>query len=297
MSIIVNKDSRVIVQGFTGREGSFHSSAMISYGTHVIGGITPGKGGTIHLGLPVFNSVGEAMEQTGGADVTVIFVPAPYALEAMSEAADAGVKTIVCITEGIPVNDVILAKNYLHSKGVRLIGPNCPGIITPPATKVGIMPGFIHAEGNIGIISRSGTLAYEAVYQVTRAGLGQSTAIGVGGDPVVGTTIKDALELFMNDNDTSAIVMIGEIGGSMETDAATWYMSHAGKPVIAYLAGLSAPKGKTMGHAGAIISSDGDTVTEKKKILRECGILVADSPAMIGNTVVDALKNNFACKV
>jgi len=281
MSILINKDSRVLVQGFTGKEGTFHSSAMLSYGTRIVGGVTPGKGGHLHLGKPVFNTVREAVEETG-ADVSVIFVAAPYAFSALKEAALAGVQTIVCITEGIPVNDVILAKKLLAENGCRMIGPNCPGIITPPFAKIGIMPGFIHREGSIGIISRSGTLSYEAVYQVSSGGLGQSTCIGVGGDPVVGISIRDALELFMDDEDTTAVVIIGEIGGTMETDAAVWYRNNPVKPVFTYLAGSSAPAGKTMGHAGAIINGKNDTIAEKEKVMDECGIHIIDSPAKIG---------------
>jgi len=288
MSILINNDSLVLVQGFTGKEGTFHSSAMLEYGTQVICGVTPGKGGMIHLGKPVFNTVKEAVSETG-ADVSVVFVAAPYAFSALKEAAEAGIKTLVCITEGIPVNDVIRAKEIMTECGCRLIGPNCPGIITPPFAKIGIMPGFIHKEGNIGIISRSGTLSYEAVYQLTSCGLGQSTCIGVGGDPVVGTTIQDALKLFMEDDDTGAVVIIGEIGGTMEVDAALWYKNNPFKPVLTYLAGSSAPAGKIMGHAGALISGKNDTIAEKKRIMSECGIHIIDSPAKIGQEIREFL--------
>lgn len=288
MSILINKDSRVLVQGFTGKEGTFHSSAMLEYGTQVICGVTPGKGGMVHLGKPVFNTVYEAVSETD-ADVSVVFVAAPYAYSALKESAEAGIKTIVCITEGIPVNDVIRAKEIMTEYGCRLIGPNCPGIITPPFAKIGIMPGFIHKEGNIGIISRSGTLSYEAVYQVTLCGLGQSTCIGVGGDPVVGTSIQDALKLFMEDDDTGAVIIIGEIGGTMEVDAALWYKNNPFKPVLTYLAGSSAPPGKIMGHAGALISGKNDTIAEKKRIMNECGIHIINSPARIGQEIREFL--------
>jgi succinyl-CoA synthetase alpha subunit len=281
MSILVNRDSRVIVQGFTGKEGSFHASQMIEYGTRVVGGITPGKGGTLHLGLPVFDTVSDAVKATQ-ADVSVIFVPPAYGADAIMEAADAGVRVIVCITEGIPVKDMIQVKEYLRCTGSRLIGPNCPGIITPGEAKIGIMPGFIHQKGVIGIVSRSGTLTYEAVDQLTKEGLGQSTAIGIGGDPIVGTSTRDAVELFMDDPETRGIVLIGEIGGHMESEAAEWIKMHKTKPVVAFIAGATAPKGRTMGHAGAIIGGKDDTAEAKKQVLREAGVIVVDSPADIG---------------
>jgi len=289
MSVLVDKNSRVVIQGFTGSEGSFHAAQMIDYGTHIVGGVTPGKGGTMHLDRPVFNTVAEAVKATQ-ADVSVIFVPPPFAADAIAEAADAGIKVIVCITEGIPVNDMIPVKDYITKKGIHLIGPNCPGIITPPDTKIGIMPGFIHKPGTIGVVSRSGTLAYEAVDQVTKTGLGQSTVIGIGGDPIPGTTILDAVKLFMADNGTEAIVMIGEIGGNMETDAAYWIREHRTKPVVSFIAGATAPKGRTMGHAGAIVGGKADTAQAKKEILNECGVHVVDSPADIGSTLLKALK-------
>lgn len=289
MSILVNKDSRVLVQGITGSEGSFHAGQMIEYGTNVVGGVTPGKGGITHLDRPVFNTVAEAVKATG-ANVSVIFVPPPMAADAMLEAAEAGIKLIVCITEGIPVRDMIAVKEYLRCHGVRMIGPNCPGIITPPHTKIGIMPGFIHKPGSIGIVSRSGTLSYEAVDQITKAGLGQTTMIGVGGDPIPGTTIKEAVELFMEDPETEGIIMIGEIGGSMETDAAYWIRDHGTKPVVGFIAGVTAPKGRTMGHAGAIVGGAADTAQAKKEILKECGVLVVDSPADLGATMLKALR-------
>ena len=289
MSVLVNKNSLVIVQGFTGSEGSFHAAQMIEYGTNIVGGVTPGKGGLMHLDRPVFNTVADAVKATG-ADVSVIFVPPPFAADAIAEAAEAGIKVIVCITEGIPVNDMIQVKDFITKKGIHLIGPNCPGIITPPDTKIGIMPGFIHNPGTIGVVSRSGTLAYEAVDQVTKAGLGQSTVIGIGGDPIPGTTICDAVKLFMEDPETEAIVMIGEIGGNMETDAAYWIKEHSTKPVVSFIAGATAPKGRTMGHAGAIVGGKADTAQAKKEILNECGVFVADSPADIGATLLKALK-------
>jgi succinyl-CoA synthetase alpha subunit len=288
MSILVNKDSRVLVQGFTGSEGSFHASQMIEYGTHVVGGVTPGKGGQMHLNRPIFNTVSEAVKATG-ADVSVIFVPPPFAADAIMEAADSGIGLIVCITEGIPVRDMITVKDFIQSKGVRLIGPNCPGIITPPSTKIGIMPAFIHRPGRIGIVSRSGTLSYEAVDQITKIGMGQSTMIGVGGDPIPGTTILDAVKLFMDDPDTDLVIMIGEIGGNMETDAAYFVREHGTKPVVSFIAGATAPKGRTMGHAGAIIGGKSDTAEAKKTILRECGIHVVDSPADLGQMVLKVL--------
>ncbi len=289
MSILVNENSKVIVQGFTGSEGTFHASQMIEYGTNVVGGVTPGKGGLFHLERPVFNTVKEAVEKTQ-ANVSVIFVPPAYAADAIMEAAEAGIELIVCITEGIPVKDMVIVKEYLKNKNSRLIGPNCPGIITPPSTKIGIMPGFIHSKGCIGIVSRSGTLAYEAVDQITKVGLGQSTMIGIGGDPVPGTTMKEAVELFNNDTETKGIVMIGEIGGEMETQAAYWIKDNCSKPVVSFIAGATAPKGRTMGHAGAIVGGKADTAQAKKEILRACGVNVVDSPADIGITMKNLLK-------
>jgi len=288
MSILLNKNSKIIVQGFTGSEGTFHATQMIEYGTKVVGGITPGKGGKIHLGLPVFNTVKEAVEKTS-ADVSVIFVPPSFAADAIREAANGGIKLIVTITEGIPVSDMVSVKNYLKSYNCRLIGPNCPGIITPGESKVGIMPGFIHKKGTVGIISRSGTLAYEAVDQVTKAGLGQSTGVGIGGDPVVGTTILDVVKLLMADKETEAIVIIGEIGGNMETEAAEWIKKNGTKPVIGFIAGQTAPKGRRMGHAGAIIGGKNDTAAAKMAFMKECGIHVVESPADIGITVKKVL--------
>ncbi|HPV56020.1 MAG TPA: succinate--CoA ligase subunit alpha [Tenuifilaceae bacterium] len=290
MSILVNKNSRVIVQGFTGCEGTFHATQMIEYGTNVVGGVTPGKGGEMHLDLPVFNTVDDAVRKTG-ADVSIIFVPPAYAADGILEAAAAGIKLIVCISEGIPTADMIKVKHILVDyPQTRLIGPNCPGIITPDEAKVGIMPGFIHKKGHIGVVSRSGTLAYEAVDQLTKLGLGQSTGIGIGGDPIIGTTILDAIKLFMKDPDTHGIVMIGEIGGSMETDAALWVKENGTKPVVGFIAGQTAPKGRRMGHAGAIIGGADDTAAAKMKIMRECGIHVVESPADIGKTMLGALK-------
>lgn len=289
MSVLLNKHSRVIVQGFTGSEGTFHATQMIEYGTKVVGGVTPGKGGQKHLGLPVFNSVSDAVKETS-ADVSVIFVPPPFAADAIMEAADAGIKLIVAITEGIPVADMVMVKEYLSSRQVRLVGPNCPGVITPGEAKVGIMPGFIHRKGSVGIISRSGTLTYEAVDQVTRLGLGQSTCIGIGGDPIVGTTTLDAVKLMMADPETEAIILIGEIGGNMEADAAYWIKDHGKKPVVGFIAGQTAPKGRRMGHAGAIIGGKGDTAAAKMEIMKECGIHVVESPADIGSTVASLLK-------
>ncbi|MFA0962522.1 succinate--CoA ligase subunit alpha [Roseivirga sp. BDSF3-8] len=288
MSVLVNKDSKVIVQGFTGSEGSFHSEQMIEYGTNVVGGVTPGKGGQTHLDRPVFNTVKEAVEKAG-ADVSVIFVPPAFAADAIMEAADAGIKVIIAITEGIPVQDMVSAKQYVKKRGATLIGPNCPGVITPGEAKVGIMPGFIHKKGTIGIVSRSGTLTYEAVDQITKAGLGQSTCIGIGGDPVIGTTTKEAVELLMNDPETEGIIMIGEIGGSMESEAARWIQENGTKPVVGFIAGQTAPPGRRMGHAGAIIGGADDTAEAKMKIMRECGLHVVDSPANIGETMVKAL--------
>jgi succinyl-CoA synthetase alpha subunit len=289
MSILLNKNSRVIVQGFTGSEGTFHATQMIEYGTKVTGGVTPGKGGETHLGLPVFNTVREAVAATH-ADVSVIFVPPVYAADAILEAADAGIMLIVAITEGIPVADMVRVRDYLRPLPCRLIGPNCPGIITPGEAKVGIMPGFIHKKGTIGIISRSGTLTYEAVDQVTKLGLGQSTGIGIGGDPVVGTTTLDAVKLMMDDPETEAIVIIGEIGGNMENEAAQWIRDNGTKPVIGFIAGQTAPKGRRMGHAGAIIGGKNDTAAAKMSFMRECGIHVVESPADIGATVKRVLK-------
>ena len=288
MSILVNKDSKILVQGFTGTEGSFHASQMIEYGTNVVGGVTPGKGGQQHLGRPVFNTVSDAVKSTQ-ANVSLIFVPPAFATDAIYEAADAGIKLIVCITEGIPVMDMLGIKEYLKSRDCRLIGPNCPGIITPDEAKVGIMPGFIHKKGRVGIVSRSGTLTYEAVDQLTKAGLGQTTAIGIGGDPIVGTTTRDAIELFMADPETEGIVMIGEIGGSMEAEAAEWIRDNGTKPVVGFIAGATAPKGRTMGHAGAIVGGKADTAEAKKTIMRECGIHVIDSPADIGSKMASLL--------
>jgi succinyl-CoA synthetase alpha subunit len=288
MSVLVNKDSKVIVQGFTGSEGSFHAEQMIEYGTNVVGGVTPGKGGQSHLDRPVFNTVEQAVKEAG-ADVSVIFVPPPFAADAIMEAADAGIKVIICITEGIPTKDMIQVKEYLSNKDCRLVGPNCPGVITPGEAKVGIMPGFIHNPGKIGIVSRSGTLTYEAVDQVTKAGMGQSTCIGIGGDPIIGTTTQEAVELLMNDPKTEGIIMIGEIGGSMEADAARWIKENGTKPVVGFIAGQTAPAGRTMGHAGAIIGGDEDTASAKMEIMRECGIHVVESPAVIGKTMAEVL--------
>lgn len=289
MSVLINKNSRVIVQGFTGGEGTFHATQMMEYGTNVVGGVTPGKGGMVHLNKPVFNTVKDAVVQEG-ADVSVIFVPPAFAGDAIMEAADAGIKTIVAITEGIPVADMVKVKAYLDTRESRLIGPNCPGIITAEEAKVGIMPGFIFKKGPVGIVSRSGTLTYEAVDQVTKAGLGQTTAIGIGGDPIIGTTTLDAVKLLMADPETEGIVMIGEIGGQMEANAAYWIKENATKPVVGFIAGQTAPKGKRMGHAGAIIGGAADTAEAKMKIMRECGIIVAESPAEMGLLMKNALK-------
>ncbi len=290
MSVLVNKDSRIIVQGFTGTEGSFHAGQMIEYGSNVVGGVTPNKGGQVHLDRPVFNTVAEAVKEVQ-ADVSIIFVPPPFAADAIMEAADAGIGLIICITEGIPVNDMVKVKAFIEDKDCRLVGPNCPGVMTPGEAKVGIMPGFIHNPGKIGIVSRSGTLTYEAVDQVTKAGMGQSTCIGIGGDPIIGTTTKDAVELLMNDPDTEGIIMIGEIGGTMEAEAAMYVKEHGTKPVVGFIAGQTAPKGRTMGHAGAIIGGAEDTAEAKMAIMRECGIHVVESPAFIGQTMVEALKS------
>jgi succinyl-CoA synthetase alpha subunit len=290
MSVLVNKNSKVIVQGFTGGEGTFHATQMIEYGTNVVGGVTPGKGGTVHLDRPVFNTVANAVEKVG-ADVSIIFVPAAFAADAIMEAADAGIKVIVCITEGIPVKDMIYTKEYLKGKNCRLIGPNCPGVISAGEAKVGIMPGFVFKKGKIGIVSKSGTLTYEAADQIAKAGLGVSTAIGIGGDPIIGTPTKDAVELLMNDPETEAIVMIGEIGGNYEADAARWIKANGNKkPVVGFIAGQTAPKGRTMGHAGAIVGGDEDTAQAKMKIMRECGIHVCESPAEVGKTMAAVLK-------
>ena len=288
MSVLVNKDSRIIVQGFTGKEGTFHSEQMIAYGTNVVGGVVPGKGGQKHLDRPVFNSVSDAVNHEG-ADTSIIFVPPRFAADAIMESAASGLKVIVCITEGIPVQDMVKVKDFIADYDVRLVGPNCPGIITPGEAKLGIMPGFIHRPGTIGIVSRSGTLTYEAVDQVTKAGKGQSTCIGIGGDPIVGTTTKEAVELLMNDPETEGIIMIGEIGGGMEAEAARWVKENKTKPVVGFIAGQTAPKGRTMGHAGAIIGGAEDTAEAKMKILAECGIHVVKSPAHIGKTMMEAL--------
>ncbi len=289
MSILVNKDSRVLVQGFTGSEGTFHAQQMIEYGTSIVGGVTPGKGGQKHLDRPVFDTVSEAVKETG-ADVSVIFVPPPFAADAIMEAADAGIRVIVAITEGIPTSDMVKVKEYLSKRDSRLIGPNCPGIITAEETKIGIMPGFIFKKGPVGIVSRSGTLTYEAVDQVTKTGLGQTTAIGIGGDPIIGTSTLDAIKLFMEDPETEGIIMIGEIGGTMESEAAEWVRDHGTKPVVGFIAGQTAPKGRRMGHAGAIIGGKDDTAAAKMKIMAECGIHVVESPAHIGETMANALK-------
>jgi succinyl-CoA synthetase alpha subunit len=288
MSILVNKDSKIVVQGFTGNEGTFHASQMIEYGTQVVGGVTPGKGGSIHLDRPVFNTVAEAVKEAG-ANVSIIFVPPAFAADAIMEAADAGIGVIVCITEGIPTKDMVMVKEYLNSKDCRLIGPNCPGIITPGEAKIGIMPGFIFKKGNIGVISKSGTLTYECVDQLTKLGLGQTTAIGIGGDPIIGTTTREAVELFMNDPETEGIVMIGEIGGGMEAEAARWIKEHGTKPVVGFIAGQTAPAGRRMGHAGAIVGGKDDTAEAKMAIMRECGIHVVESPAEIGQRMFDVM--------
>jgi len=289
MSVLVNKDSNIIVQGFTGSEGTFHAGQMIEYGTNVVGGVTPGKGGQTHLDRPVFNTVSEAVEKVA-ADTTIIFVPPAFAADAIMEAADAGIKVIITITEGIPVADMIKAADYIKNRDCRLVGPNCPGVITPGEAKVGIMPGFVFKSGKVGIVSKSGTLTYEAADQVVKQGLGITTAIGIGGDPIIGTTTKEAVELLINDPETEAVVMIGEIGGQLEADAAHWYKeSGSKKPVVGFIAGETAPAGRTMGHAGAIVGGSDDTAQAKKKIMRACGIHVVDSPAEIGKKVAEVL--------
>jgi succinyl-CoA synthetase alpha subunit len=289
MSVLVNKDSRVIVQGFTGNEGTFHATQMIEYGTNVVGGVTPGKGGSTHLDRPVFNTVADAVAQAQ-ANVSIIFVPPAFAADAIMEAAEAGIKIIICITEGIPTRDMIVVKEYLKGRDCRLIGPNCPGVITPGEAKVGIMPGFVFHKGRVGIVSKSGTLTYEAADQIAKAGLGVSTAIGIGGDPIIGTTTREAVELFMNDPETDAIIMIGEIGGGLEAEAANWIKATGNKkPVVGFIAGQTAPPGRRMGHAGAIVGGADDTAAAKMRIMRECGIHVVDSPAMIGTTMAEVL--------
>jgi succinyl-CoA synthetase alpha subunit len=289
MSVLVNKNSKIIVQGFTGSEGTFHAEQMIEYGTNVVGGVTPGKGGQEHLGKPVFNTVEEAVEKVG-ADTTIIFVPPAFAADAIMEAADAGIKVIITITEGIPVADMVKAYDYIKGKDCRLVGPNCPGVITPEEAKVGIMPGFVFKKGSVGVVSKSGTLTYEAADQVVRQGLGITTAIGIGGDPIIGTTTREAVEMLINDADTECVVMIGEIGGQLETDAAKWYKeSGSKKPIIGFIAGETAPAGRTMGHVGAIVGGSDDTAQAKKRIMRECGIHVVDSPAEIGLKVMEVM--------
>ncbi|MFN5223907.1 MAG: succinate--CoA ligase subunit alpha [Bacteroidota bacterium] len=288
MSVLVNKDSRIVVQGFTGNEGTFHASQMIEYGTNVIGGVTPGKGGTTHLDRPVFNTVADAVKQAG-ANVSIIFVPPAFAADAIMEAAEAGIGLVVCITEGIPTKDMITVKEYLSGRNTRLVGPNCPGVITPGEAKVGIMPGFVFKKGRIGIVSKSGTLTYEAADQVVKAGMGVSTAIGIGGDPIIGTTTLEAVKLFMADPETDGIIMIGEIGGSLEAEAARWIKDNNKKPVVGFIAGQTAPPGRRMGHAGAIIGGAEDTAAAKMKIMAECGITVVDSPAVIGQTMAKVI--------
>ena len=290
MSVLVNKESKIIVQGFTGSEGTFHASQMIEYGTNVVGGVTPGKGGQVHMDKPVFNTVKNAVDTTG-ADTSIIFVPPAFAADAIMEAADAGIKVIITITEGIPVADMITASNYIKNKDCRLVGPNCPGVITPDEAKVGIMPGFVFKKGKVGIVSKSGTLTYEAADQVVKQGLGITTAIGIGGDPIIGTTTRDAVELLINDSSTECVVMIGEIGGQLEGDAANWYKeSGSTKPIVGFIAGETAPAGRTMGHAGAIVGGSDDTAQAKKRIMRNCGIHVVDSPAEIGKKVAEVLR-------
>ncbi len=289
MSVLVNKDSKIIVQGFTGKEGTFHASQMIEYGTNIVGGVTPGKGGQMHLDRPVFGTVADAVEKVG-ADTTIIFVPPRFAADAVLEAADAGIKVIICITEGIPVQDMVKVKAFIEDKDCRLVGPNCPGVISAGEAKVGIMPGFVFKKGKIGIVSKSGTLTYEAADQIVKAGLGVTTAIGIGGDPIIGTTTKEAVQMLMADPETEGIVMIGEIGGNLEADAARWIKVHGTKPVVGFIAGVTAPKGRTMGHAGAIVGGHDDTAEAKKQILADCGVHVVDSPADIGSTMVKAMK-------
>ena len=288
MSVLVNKDSKIIVQGFTGSEGTFNAGQMIDYGSNVVGGVTPGKGGQTHLGKPVFNTVQDAVKGTG-ADVSILFVPPAFAADAIMEAADGGIKVIICITEGIPVADMVGVKQYIDQRDCTLIGPNCPGVMTAGEAKVGIMPGFIFEPGKVGIVSKSGTLTYEAVDQCTKAGLGQTTAIGIGGDPIIGTTTLDAVKLLMADDDTKGIVMIGEIGGDLEVNAARWIKEHGTKPVVGFIAGVTAPKGRTMGHAGAIVSGEDETAEAKKRVMSECGIHVVDSPAHIGSKMAELI--------
>ncbi len=288
MSVLVNKDSRIVIQGFTGNEGTFHSQQMIDYGTNILAGVTPGKGGTTHLDKPVFNTVSEAVKALG-VNTSIIFVPPPFAADAIMEAAESGIDIIICITEGIPVKDMVIVKEYLSDKKSILLGPNCPGAITPEEAKCGIMPGFVFKKGNIGVVSKSGTLTYEAADQVVKAGLGISTALGIGGDPIIGTTTKDAVQLFMNDPDTEGIVMIGEIGGQLEADAAKWIKKHGTKPVVGFIAGQTAPAGRTMGHAGAIVGGKDDTAQAKMKILRSCGVHVVESPADIGKRISELI--------
>jgi len=288
MSVLVNKDSKIIVQGFTGSEGTFHAGQMIEYGSNVVGGVTPGKGGQTHLDKPVFNTVQDAVQETG-ADVSIIFVPPAFASDAIMEAADGGIKVIICITEGIPVADMVGVKQYIDQRDCTLIGPNCPGVMTAGEAKVGIMPGFIFEKGTVGIVSKSGTLTYEAVDQCTKAGLGQTTAIGIGGDPIIGTTTLDAVKLLMADDDTKGIVMIGEIGGDLEVNAARWIQKNGTKPVVGFIAGVTAPKGRTMGHAGAIVSGEDETAEAKKRVMSECGIHVVDSPAHIGSKMAELI--------
>ena len=290
MSVLVNKDSKIIVQGFTGNEGTFHAEQMIAYGTNIVGGVTPGKGGAIHLGRPVFNTVSDAVSGLS-ANTSIIFVPPAFAADAIMEAAEAGISIIICITEGIPTKDMIIVKEYLSDKQCTLVGPNCPGVITPEEAKCGIMPGFVFKKGRIGVVSKSGTLTYEAADQVVKAGLGISTAIGIGGDPIIGTTTKEAVQLFMNDSETDGIIMIGEIGGQLEADAAKWIKENGTKPVVGFIAGQTAPEGRTMGHAGAIVGGSEDTAEAKMKIMEECGITVAKSPSIIGKTLFDKLSN------
>ena len=291
MSVLVNKNSNIIIQGFTGNEGTFHAEQMIEYGTNIVGGVTPGKGGTVHLNKPVFNTVSDSVEKVK-ADTSIIFVPPAFAADAIMEAAEAGIKVIICITEGIPTKDMITVKEYISEKHCILVGPNCPGVITSDEAKCGIMPGFVFKKGRIGVVSKSGTLTYEAADQVVKAGLGISTAIGIGGDPIIGTTTKDAVKLFMNDAETDGIIMIGEIGGQLEAEAAKWIKQHGTKPVVGFIAGETAPEGRTMGHAGAIVGGAEDTAAAKKAIMRECGITVADSPADIGKLMAEKIGVN-----